>query len=111
MVTLDRIRLTGLLRKTPAQVGVFYARRRTADRMRSADVDEQGVAEGTGVDSDERADRGRDPDCVRREDDRIGDADHTRAARCAAVAEAEAQQRGAGTARGPQRPERVAVGG
>src|SRR5438034_7480047 len=24
MVTLDRIRLTGLLRKTPAQVGVFY---------------------------------------------------------------------------------------
>jgi hypothetical protein len=24
MVTLDRIRLTGLLRKTPAHVGVFY---------------------------------------------------------------------------------------
>jgi hypothetical protein len=24
MVTLDRIRLTGLLRKTPANVGVFY---------------------------------------------------------------------------------------
>jgi len=27
MVTLDRIRLTGLLRKTLANAGVFYARR------------------------------------------------------------------------------------
>src|SRR6185312_8865501 len=29
MVTLDRIRLTGLLRKSPAQVGLFYVLGRT----------------------------------------------------------------------------------